>query len=166
MGEGEVKIFINGDRDHPTFAGTGSEDYIGTGWGEGVFFNDFSGCLVADEKKRQWAFYRFQVPDPVFFDAGCRVTLQQIGGGPRATLAVLQQAKVPLIPVSIDNEGKLIQLYHEGSVTQAADPSLPNGWMNFYRSDDVSATAYFYLGTPSNNLPPLQDVAVRTEGPK
>jgi hypothetical protein len=38
--------------------------------------------------------------------------------------------------------------------------------MNFYRSDDVSATAYFYLGTPSNNLPPLQDVAVRTEGPK
>jgi hypothetical protein len=165
-GEGEVKIYLNGDRDHPTFAGTGSEDYIGTGWGEGEFFNDFSGCLVADEKHRQWAFYRFQIPDPVFFDSGCRVTLQQIGGGPRATLAAFQQAKVPLIPVSIDNEGKLLQLYHEGSVASAADPALPDGWMNFYRSDDVSATAYFYLGTPSDNLPPLQDVAARTEALK
>ena len=69
----------NAARWFATFAGTGSEDYIGTGWGEGEFFNDFSGCLVADEKRLQWAFYRFQIPDPVFFDAGCRVTLQQIG---------------------------------------------------------------------------------------
>jgi D-arabinan exo alpha-(1,3)/(1,5)-arabinofuranosidase (non-reducing end) len=160
-GEGEVKIFLNGDREHPTFAGTGSEDYIGTGWGEGEFFNDFSGCLVADEKRLQWAFYRFQIPDPVFFETGCRVTLQQIGGGPKATLAALQRANVPLIPVSVDNEGNLVQLYQKGVVARADDPKLPEGWMNFYRSDDVSATAYFYLGTPSDDLPPLQPAAVR-----
>jgi hypothetical protein len=35
--------------------------------------------------------------------------------------------------------------------------------MNFYRSDDLSATAYFYLGTPSDNLPPLQPAAARSE---
>jgi hypothetical protein len=165
-GEGEVKFFLDGDRDHPTFAGTGSEDYIGTGWGEGEFFNDFSGCLVADEKKLQWAFYRFHIPDPVFFDSGCRVTLQQIGGGPKATLAALQHANVPLIPVSIDHEGDLVQLYKEGAVAQADDPKLPDGWMNFYRSDDVSATAYFYLGTPSDDLPALQPAARRTEALK
>jgi hypothetical protein len=164
-GEGEVQIFLDGDRAHPTFAGTGSEDYIGTGWGEGTFFNDFSGCLVADEKNLQWAFYRYQIPDPVFFESGCRVTLQQIGGGPKSTLAALQHAHAPLIPVSIDDKGKLLRLYQKGAVVRADDPQLPDGWMNFYRSDDVSATAYFYLGTPSDTLPPLQPVASRSEAP-
>lgn len=165
-GEGEVKIFLNADGAHPTFAGTGSEDYIGTGWGEGEFFNDNSGCLVADEKRLQWAFYRFQVPDPVFFDSACRVTLQQIGGGPKATLAALQRADVPLIPVSIDHDGTLVQLYQEGVVARADDPKLPDGWMNFYRSDDVSATAYFYLATPSDDLPALQPASVRADALK
>jgi hypothetical protein len=165
-GEGEVKIFLNADGAHPTFAGTGSEDYIGTGWGEGEFFNDFSGCLVADEKNLQWAFYRFQIPDPVFFDSACRVTLQQIGGGPKATLAALQHAGVPLIPVSVDHEGDLSKLYQEGTVDRADDPKLPEGWMNFYRSDDVSATAYFYLSTPSDGLAPLQPAPERTEAPR
>jgi Protein of unknown function (DUF2961) len=160
-GEGEVRIFLNGDREHPTFAGTGSEDYIGTGWGEAVFFNEYSGCLVADEKNLQWAFYRFHIPDPVFFESGCRVTLQQIGGGPRAAVAALQKANIPLIPVSIDHGGNLSQLYRKGSVARADDPSLPDGWTNFYRSDDVSATAYFYLATPSDNLLPLAPVESR-----
>jgi Protein of unknown function (DUF2961) len=164
-GEGEVKIFLNGDVEHPTFAGTGSEDYIGTGWGEGEFFNDYSGCLVADEPHGQWAFYRFQIPDPVFFQSSCRVTLQQIGGGPRATLAALQHAKVPLIPVSIDSDGKLLQLYRKGAVVQADDPGLPDGWTNFYRSDDVSTTAYFFLSTPSDTLPPIAPVASRLGPP-
>jgi hypothetical protein len=164
-GEGEVKIFLNGDTAHPSFAGTGSEDYIGTGWGEGEFFNDYSGCLVADEKNLQWAFYRLNIPDPVFFESGCRVTLQQIGGGPKATLAALQRAGVPLIPVSVDHEGDLVPLYQEGSVARADDPKLPEGWMNFYRSDDLSATAYFYLSTPADGLPPLQPVSVRAAAP-
>jgi hypothetical protein len=164
-GEGEVRIFLNGDRENPTFSGTGSEDYIGTGFGEGEFFNDYSGCLVADEPHGQWAFYRFQIPDPVFFQSSCRVTLQQIGGGPRATLAALQHAKVPLIPVSIDSDGKLLQLYRKGAVVQADDPGLPDGWTNFYRSDDVSATAYFFLSTPSDTLPPIAPVASRLGPP-
>jgi Protein of unknown function (DUF2961) len=160
-GEGEVKMFLDGDRERPTFAGTGTEDYIGTGWGESEFQNDFSGCLLADEKGRQWAFYRFHIPDPVFFETGCRVTLQQIGGGPRATVAALQSAKVPLIPVSVDSEGKLTSLYTPGVVARADDPRVPEGWVNFYRSDDISATAYFYLDAPSSGLPILQGAAGR-----
>ena len=165
-GEGEVEVFLNNDGGHPTFAGTGTEDYIGTGWGEGEFYNDYAGCLLADEKHLQWAFYRFQIPDPVFFDTGCRVTLQQIGGGPRATVAALQRANVPLIPVSIDSDGKLMKLYNPGVVARAEDPTLPEGWMNFYRSDDLSATAYFYLDSPSNRLPPLQGVSDRVDAMK
>ena len=165
-GEGEVKMFLDGDQGHPTFAGTGTEDYIGTGWGESEFQNDYAGCLLADEKVRQWAFYRFHVPDPVFFENGCRVTLQQIGGGPRATVAALQRANVLLIPVSVDSQGTLTRLYSPGTVAQADDPKVPDGWVNFYRSDDISATAYFYLDAPSSRLPPLQGVAERVSGGK
>ena len=161
-----MKIFLDGDREQPTFAGTGTEDYIGTGWGESEFQNDYAGCLLADEKARQWAFYRFHVPDPVFFENGCRVTLQQIGGGPRATVAALQRAGVPLIPVSVDSQGTLTRLYSPGAVAQANDPKVPDGWVNFYRSDDISATAYFYLDAPSSRLPPLQGVAERVSGVK
>src|SRR6476659_5570892 len=48
-GEGEVKVFLDGDTQFPTLVGTGSEDYIGTGWGQGEFFNDYSGCLLANK---------------------------------------------------------------------------------------------------------------------
>jgi hypothetical protein len=34
-GEGEVKMYIDNDREYPTFNGTGTEDYIGTAWGQG-----------------------------------------------------------------------------------------------------------------------------------
>jgi len=28
------------------------------------------------------------------------------------------------------------------------DPNFPDGWVNFYRQDDVSSVAYFYLDRP------------------
>ncbi len=31
-GEGEVKIYLDGDRDYPTLCGTGVEDHVGNGW--------------------------------------------------------------------------------------------------------------------------------------
>jgi len=34
-GEGEVKMYLDGDEAHPTLAGTGTEDYVGTAWGLG-----------------------------------------------------------------------------------------------------------------------------------
>jgi hypothetical protein len=38
-GEGEVKVYLDGDREWPTLAGTGTEDYVGTGWGENQYFH-------------------------------------------------------------------------------------------------------------------------------
>ncbi|MCG8306882.1 MAG: hypothetical protein MI975_05770, partial [Cytophagales bacterium] len=41
------------------------------------------------------------------------------------------------------------------------------GWgVNYYRSDDVSATSYFYLDRPENNLPRLQPLEDRLKDMK
>ena len=159
-GEGELKIYLDGDQEFPSLAGTGSEDYIGTGWGQGVFSNPYTGCLIADTKKRQWTMYRFHIPDPVFFDSAIRITLQQIGGDGKDKVLAMQKAKVPLIPVTVDH-GDSVSLLIEGKKS-LNDPSIGDGWTNFYRSDDVSATAYFYLSTPANSLPALPAVSLRT----
>lgn len=161
-GEGEVKIYLDDDAEWPTLAGTGTEDYIGTGWGQGLYINKYAGCTVADAANRQWCFYRLHVPDPVYFSSSCKVALQQIGGDPKASVAGMQKAGVPLIPVTIDTGTGLALLYEEGKVTDLTTSGLPDGWTNYYRSDDVSATAYFYLSTPSSNLPAIQPVGYRT----
>ncbi|PWT73240.1 MAG: DUF2961 domain-containing protein [Bacteroidetes bacterium] len=159
-GEGEVKIYLDGDKIEPTLVGTGTEDYIGTGWGQGQFNHLYSGCLVSDDKKQQWAYYRYHVPDPIYFNSDCKVTIQQIGGTMKSKVLEIQKANVPMIPVTIDKDGKPITLL--SNPMKLDDPSLPEAWTNFYRSDDVSATAYFYLQRPVNDLPPLQPVAMRT----
>lgn len=160
FGEGEVKFFIDGDKDYPTLNGTGTEDYIGTAWGQGKFINTYTGCSVADDSLLQWAFYRFHIPDPVYFKTDCRVTLQQIGGDMTENVTAFQRAKLPLIPVTID-DGKLHLLYKKDSVIQLDSVFPKTGWTNFYRRDDVSSTAYFYLDKPVNNLKAIQSVAYR-----
>ncbi|MEP7109447.1 MAG: glycoside hydrolase family 172 protein [Ferruginibacter sp.] len=161
-GEGEVKMYLDGDQAFPTLAGTGTEDYIGTAWGQGEFFNDYAGCLLANKDSMGWAFYRYHIPDPIFFKSGCRVTLQQIGGNRKELVAELQSKGVPLIPVGLDDTKKQLQpLYERGKKVDLKDPSLPEGFANFYRSDDVSATAYFYLGSAAVELPALQPLSLR-----
>jgi hypothetical protein len=138
-GEGEVKMYLDGDAEFPTLAGTGTEDYIGTGWGQGKFFTDYTGCLIADGENHQWGFYRYHVPDPIYFSSDCRVTIQQMGGGPPKEVDEVQKAGAPLT-IATTSEA----------------------WNNFFRSDDVSATAYFYLDRPSDGLSSLQSVTMRT----
>jgi hypothetical protein len=161
-GEGEVKMYLDGDRSYPTLVGTGTEDYIGTAWGQGLFFNDFTGCLLANKDTVGWAFYRYHIPDPIYFRTDLKVTLQQIGGNRKELISELQKSGVPLIPVAIDDLTKLHHLYKKDSIVQLDRPGLPDGFSNFYRSDDVSATAYFYLDKPMVALPALQPLAIRT----
>lgn len=160
FGEGEVKIYLDGDKAYPTLNGTGTEDYIGTAWGQGKFINRYSGCTIADDSLLQWAFYRFHIPDPVFFTSGCKVVLQQIGGDATEKVAEYQSAGAPLIPVTTDAD-KFYHQYNSVKTLQLNKAGLPKGWTNFYRSDDVSATAYFYLDKPSSALPQLQSLDVR-----
>jgi hypothetical protein len=43
------------------------------------------------------------------------------------------------------------------------DNDFPNGWVNFYRIDDYSATSYFYLNAPSTALKELPGVGERLD---
>ena len=164
FGEGEVKIYLDGDKEYPTLVGTGTEDYIGTAWGQRKFINSYSGCTIADDSLKEWAFYRYHIPDPVFFKEDIRATIQQMGGDGLNAVAGYQQAGVPLIPVSIteDHPAIIHPLYEKNNIVQLDSLNSIRGWTNFYRSDDVSATAYFYLDKPSSNLPALQPVALRS----
>ncbi|HLK30824.1 MAG TPA: glycoside hydrolase family 172 protein [Puia sp.] len=162
-GEGEVKMYIDGDSLYPTIAGTGSEDYIGSGWGLGTFANQYEGCTVADGPKREYNFYRLHIPDAIYFNKDIKVAIQQIGGGDIEEVKSLQAKGVNLKPVSIDNDTKFYRLF------ELKDSTLENyskGWVNFYRIDDYAVTAYFYLDKPSDNLPQLAHVEERTRNIK
>ena len=162
-GEGEIKMYLDGDKNYPTLAGTGTEDYIGTGWGQGEFFNDYTGCLSANKDEAGWAFYRYHIPDPVFFKTDCKVVLPEMGSNKKELVAELQAKDVPLIPATIDDrQGYPKPLYTPGKITNLKEAPLPEGYVMFYRSDDVSATAYFYLDKPANDLPALQSLEIRT----
>lgn len=161
-GEGEAKIYLDGDGANATLVGTGTEDYVGSGWGQGVYVNRFQGSPVADEASGRWSYYRFHIPDPVFFARELRVELQQIGGAMKPEVMRMLDAGVPLVPVTIDPGGRagFVQLLEYDKPQPLA--RQPDGWTNFYRSDDVAAVAYFYLDRPENGLPPLAPVAERT----
>lgn len=164
-GEGEVKVRFGGE-EHPTLCGTGTEDYIGTGWGQGAYGQRTQGCLIADRERRHWAFYRYHIDDPLFFDEACEVTIQTIGGTDTAKVIALQERGVPLLPVSIDTaaEGGFLCLMDLEQPVDLKSPEIPSGWCNFWRQDDWSSTAYFYLDTPENGLPALPSAPTRSAG--
>jgi len=166
-GEGEVKVYLDGDEEHSTLCGTGTEDYIGAGWGQGKFANRYQGSLVSDAENGMYGFYRLHVPDPVYFKKDCRVTLQQMGGTNKKGVAGMIERGLPVIPVSVipDIEsGRQVNLLDNENYK--LDDYDDNAWTNYFRQDDVSALVYFYLDTPQNNLPALPSTEERIAGLK
>lgn len=84
-GEGEMKVFRDGDTEFPTICGTGLEDYVGSAWGMGAHTALYGGVpLDVRAPGTRGApdfvgFYRWHVPDPIIFEREMRVTIQQIG---------------------------------------------------------------------------------------
>ena len=89
-GEGEVKFYIDGDRDFPTICGTGTEDYwrgleFRTSPGQyGIYSTPFLGLsqvirgwFVPDSAR--FGMYRWHIPDPIRFQQDLRVTIQALG---------------------------------------------------------------------------------------
>ncbi len=162
-GEGEVKMYLDGDKEWPTLAGTGTEDYIGTAWGQGVFVNRYQGCLQADEAGGRFMFYRYHVPDPVYFDSAARVAIQQMGGTQKKDVVKMLKEGRPVKPVTVDIAGKLVRLLDLPEGSKLEDHASPDdAWCNYYRQDDVAAVAMFYLDKPENELPSLAPVEQRT----
>jgi hypothetical protein len=176
FGEGEVKVYLDGDTDLPTLVGTGTEDYIGSGWGQGEYRGRIHGSLVSDNKNDLYAFYRFHLDDPVYFHQNCRVTIQQIGNTSTGRIQEMLAKGVEAKPVWVldthgadvlnltGKEPSIYLLLDRTDLPPFSDPKHPSGGVNFYRRDDVSATAYFYLDRPENNLPPLAPAEIRING--
>ena len=146
-GEGEVKIYLDGDHLFPTLSGTGTEDYIGTGWMMGQYVNLYQGCLLADYERMRYCFYRYHIPDPVYFHHDIRVTIQQIG---------------VILPQDVDGLITAGQpIYQAGPGLVEMDLANLEPFQLFERQDDWSSCSYFYLDKAENKLPPLLPVEDR-----
>ena len=162
FGEGEFKVYKDGDTKWPTLNGTGTEDFVGSGWGQKKFIQRSTGSTVADTSLKQWGFYRYHVLDPIFFSQDCRVSIQQLGGAWMPKAQEFQKSGVPMIPVTIEDSAEFRLIYNKENPVKLDTIVREHGWTNFYRSDDVAAVAYFYLDKPVNTLPKLQSVQLRT----
>jgi hypothetical protein len=129
-GEGEIKFYMDGDKEFPTICGTGTEDYFCGSYdfetrgadGKGhytTFTTPYSGLaqvLPADkiyEPNQRFGLYRWHITDPVHFDKDLRVTIQALGW---------------------KDGGKYLQL-----------------------KDDIASVAFWYQTEPHTPFPPLPD---------
>lgn len=158
-GEGEVKMYIDGDEEFPTICGTGLEDYVGTAWGMGEHQSLYGGVPFElsdpDSKSRNpdyTSFYRWHIQDPVVFNENIKVTVQQIGA----------------IFVSEQDKDSFEQIAERNTVAGA-------GWlMNIgpgthafgiaERIDDYCATAFVYCRSPQGVKPLDLDQAIADIG--
>ncbi len=124
-GEGEIKFYIDGDREFPTICGTGTEDYFCGSYNfenretkkYQVFCTPYAGLpqvLPPDEiykPGQRFGLYRWHIADPIRFEKDLRVTIQALGW---------QQG------------GRYLQL-----------------------DDDIASVAFWYQQEPHRKFPPL-----------
>jgi len=132
FGEGEVKIYLDGDTDYPTLAGTGTEDYIGSGWGQGEYSGRYAGSLISDRENDIYAFYRFHLDDPVYFHKDIRVTIQQMGNANKNH--ILEMMK-------ITDEIKPVWFLDQRSGKTKQGRLLDPGNQDLFESDDFPVTS-------------------------
>ena len=125
-GEGELKFYMDGDKDFPTICGTGTEDYFGGG--DGFLSPDYSHyinfctsyCGFSMRKrtdlfpKKRFSMYRWHITDPIYFHENLKVTVQDLGWD---------------------------------------SPDHSTGYKPL--QDDISSVAFFYLDAPSQTMPIL-----------
>jgi len=75
-GEGEIKVYMDGDDEFPTICGTGSEDYVGLSWGIQQTPFPLNGCSLNQDSFV--SMYRWHLPDPIAWRTECRIAIQQI----------------------------------------------------------------------------------------
>jgi len=159
-GEGEVSVFLDGDGKYPTLVGTGTEDYPGSGYGLGLYSHLYQGCTVSDYTNGLHAFYRYHLPDPVYFEKDCLVTILPIGGTIKKKLLDLMESGAVLRPITGSVGMTFVPLLDRPM--EIKDASIKDdSWVNFFYEGDWSATAYFYLDSPENGLPLLADYDTR-----
>ena len=92
-GEGEIKFYLDGDKEFPTIIGTGTEDYFGGSYNfenqekkqYEEFTTPYSGLpqvIKPDglyQSQQRFGLYRWHIVDPVRFDRDLRVTIHALG---------------------------------------------------------------------------------------
>jgi hypothetical protein len=95
-GEGEIKFYMDGDKEFPTICGTGTEDYFCGSYdfelrgadGKGhytEFTNPYSGLAQVIrpdglyDSQTRFGLYRWHIMDPIRFEQDLRVTIQALG---------------------------------------------------------------------------------------
>jgi hypothetical protein len=103
-GEGEIKFFLDGDREWPTICGTGTEDYFCGSYNfenrETKKYQTFSGPYAglaqvlppdtAYVPPQRFSLYRWHITDPVRFEQDLKVTMQALGWKKDRTYLPLQ----------------------------------------------------------------------------
>ncbi|MFI3315785.1 MAG: DUF2961 domain-containing protein, partial [Rikenellaceae bacterium] len=151
-----------------TLCGTGTEDYIGTGWGQGEYVTRVQGSLISDDQNCLYSFYRYHIDDPVYFREDCKVTIQQMGNAVRWKLREMaaRGAEFEVLWSYVEADGMDASkryLDMENPPKYTDDDFPDNVSTTYYRRDDVSSTAYFYLDRPSSNLPTLHSSDIRNK---
>jgi hypothetical protein len=95
-GEGEVKFFMDGDKEFPTIAGTGTEDYFCGSYNFDTmapdgkrhyteFTTPYTGLAQVIrpdglyEAQTRFGLYRWHITDPIRFEKDLKVTIQALG---------------------------------------------------------------------------------------
>lgn len=90
-GEGEIKFFMDGDREFPTICGTGTEDYFCGSWNFDIggkyqeFCTPYSGVpkIIRPDglysANQRFSMYRWHITDPIYFKKNLKVTIQALG---------------------------------------------------------------------------------------
>ena len=99
-GEGEIKFYMDGDKDWPTICGTGTEDYFcgsynfhvrnpANNQGDEVGYREFTTAYAGmpqvirpDGQYRsqmRFGLYRWHIVDPIRFEKDLRITIQALG---------------------------------------------------------------------------------------
>lgn len=86
FGEGEIKFYMDGDKEFPTICGTGTEDYFLASFGfPSAYSYAYSGSTLPSNENapppQLWSLYRWHIQDPINFEQDLRVTIQALGWG-------------------------------------------------------------------------------------
>jgi len=90
-GEGEIKFYLDGDKEFPTICGTGTEDYFcgSYNFDVGQRYQEYSTAYCGLSKvlrgdglyasQQRFQMYRWHIVDPVYFDEDIKITIQALG---------------------------------------------------------------------------------------